>query len=183
MTRILSLDGGKNSGISLGYYDALTPYRLLERWQVHGGVRGFLRWATEVLPTLAVDEIVVERFVLSADNEFTAELQPVEIDGAIETLMHLGVWPDVTTTWLGREKKGSLTGYPATAKTKAQRQRIRFDFLERFGLFKPGTENDDSNDSIVQALVYLKLQRHYPTMITFWPPTRHLTLVQDKAAA
>jgi len=167
MTYLLSIDPGKNSGIALGYYDSLTPYRLLERWQVHGGLEGFLAWwdSTDV----EFNEVVCERFVL-ANNEFTADITPKAIEGALVTLLR---HEDVPIAWQPRGDKALLTGYPEKARTKAQRQRVRFDFLDRFGLFKPGTENDDSNDAITHALVYLKRRRHMPTLLAMWPPHKN----------
>jgi hypothetical protein len=168
MTEILSIDPGKNSGVCLGHYDSLTPYRLIERWQVHGGLEGFLEWwDAERIP---FEELVVERFIL-ANNEFTADITPKEIEGAIKTIMRYEA-PQVPVFWQPRTDKALLTGYPDSAKTKAQKQRVRFDFLDRFGLFKAGTENDDSNDAVTHALVNLKKRRHMPTMMAFWPPRR-----------
>jgi hypothetical protein len=166
MTHLLSIDPGKNTGIALGYYDSLTPYRLLERWQVHDGFDGFITWWYAA--RIHIDELVVEKFIL-ANNDFTADITPKEIEGAIKALL----WDDpLPTWWQPRTDKALLTGYPDSAKTKAQKQRVRFDFLDRFGLFKPGSENDDSNDAITHSLVNLKKRRHMPTMMAFWPPRR-----------
>lgn len=180
MTRMLSIDPGGNTGIALGYYDATTPYQLLQRWQVHGGVRGFTQWVvTNPDETSHIDELVVEKFILSEDNEFAADITPLLIEGAIEALIETGyLSPALHVIWQPRTKKGDLTGYPPEAVTKDQRQRVRFDFLERFGLFKAGTENDDSNDAITHALVSLKLRKHLPTMRLYWPPRRRLAVVE-----
>lgn len=165
MTLLLSIDPGKNTGISLGFYDATTPYQLHERWQVHGGLRGFIRWWEQERP--AFDELVCEKFIL-ADNEFDADLTPVEIEGALQVL-HRGF-----ILWQPRTDKAVLTGYPKSATTKAQRQRVRFDFLEHYGMFRAGTDNDDSNDAITHALVSLKRRRHLPTLRAYWGPKRGL---------
>lgn len=166
MTHLLSIDPGGNTGVALGFYDALTPYRLLQRWQVHGGLEGFAHWWESTV--IEWDELVVERFILDPNNQFTADLTPKEIEGYLRGEMG----PDdyALIIWQPRTDKAALTGYPASANTKAKRQRVRFDFLKRFGMFKPGTENDDSNDAIVHAIVSLKKRRHYPTMMAFWPP-------------
>ena len=75
---------------------------------------------------------------------------------------------EIQPTWQLRTAKGELVGYPATAKTPAQRQRVRFDFLDRFGLYAEGEDNIDSNDAITHALVYLKARKHMPTMRKYW---------------
>lgn len=171
MTYQLSIDPGLNSGIALGFYDSLTPYRLIHRWQIHEGLDGFLDWWDA--ESIGFDELVVEKFIL-ASNVFTADITPKAIEGAIITLMRYQA-PHVPIMWQPRTDKSALTGYPESAKTKAQRQRVRFDFLDRFGLFKPGAENDDSNDAITHALVSLKKRRHMPSMMAFWPPKRKPT--------
>lgn len=167
MTHILSIDPGKNSGIALGYYDAITPYRLLERWQVHSGTEGFIRWFEDEMPR-SVDELVVEKFVLDGQNQFTADLAPKEIEGVLK---YVSANEGIPIIWQPRTDKAALIGYRPEQITKAQRQRARFDFLKRFGMFRPGTEFDDSNDAIVHALVSLKRRKHGPTLMAMWPPT------------
>ncbi len=161
MTRLLSIDPGRNTGVALGYYDEQTAYTLEDRWQVHGGLDGFINWWRYDRPLF--DELVVERFDL-ADNEFKADLTPVHIEGALRCMFtgHVAYQP--------RTDKGRLTGYPPEAKEKHQRERIRNLWLDQFGLFVPGEDNQDSNDAIVHALVYLKQRRHLPTMRHYWPP-------------
>lgn len=167
MTYLLSIDPGLNTGAALGFYDAVTPYRLLERYQIHDGVPGFVNWWEK--NDIAADEIVCEKFILAEENDFDADLTPVQVEGALMTLTRhypVPIW------WQDRTAKGGLIGYTKEQKvgTLALRQRARFDFLERFGMFVAGTENDDSNDAITHALVNLRRRKHYPTMMAFWPP-------------
>lgn len=161
MTRILSVDPGLNTGVSLGYYDATTPYRQLQRWQVHHGPEGFIDWIERECPEY--DEVVVERYVYSDDE--VGDIVGVPIEGVV-------LWDarkrGAQVIWQDRTHKGRLIGYPPEAVTKAQRQRVRFDFLERFGFFLPGTENDDTNDAITHAIVSLKVRNHMPTLRAFW---------------
>lgn len=167
MTYLLSIDPGQSTGIALGYYDSITPYRLEQRWNVLGGVDGFIEWWWENQGGEIANELVVEQFHLDPTNQFSADLTPVAIEGALAALN----WDDgIQITWQGRDMKGNMIGYPASARTKTQRQRVRFDFLDRFGLFAKGAHNDDSQDAITHALVYLKRRKHMPTMLAFWPP-------------
>lgn len=172
MTRILSIDPGKNTGIALGSYSDESPYELLQRWQVHGGVEGFKAWWAG---SPSYDVLVVEKFVLSGENDFAADLTPKEIEGALCMALTPLEWHHVV--WQPRTDKARLIGYPKTADTKAKRQRVRFNFLKKHGLFAPGTENDDSNDAITHALVHLKVIMHRPTLMTYWPPRRSLDLI------
>jgi hypothetical protein len=163
MTHLLSLDPGLNSGVALGWYSPITPYQLLDRWQVHNGLPGFVQWWENERPDY--DELVVEKFILSGSNDFTADLTPVEIEGALRVLLG-DEYENVM--WQPRQDKGLLCGYPTDAKTPDQRQRVRFDFLDRFGLYVPGEDNIDSMDAICHALVSLKRRKHMPTMRKYW---------------
>lgn len=181
MTYIFSLDPGKNSGAALGYCDDNTEYRLIRRWQIHGGLEGFAGWCEGDGGQYIrhVDERVVERFILSPDNEFTADLTPKEIEGYLRGVLTADEYAAIT--WQSRTLKALLTGYPKTATSKAKKQRVRFDFLKRFDLFEPGTDNDDSNDAIVHALVFLKKRRHLPTLRHYWPPRRSTGLIHTES--
>ena len=175
MTGLLTIDPGVNSGIALGWYDLVTPYRVVERWQVHDGLSGFIEWWEATFRELWINEIVCESFSLREENKFAPDVTPLRIEGALEALLsvhksHSGWRPSLT--YQPPSAKGGLTGYSpkAQAGTKAMRQRERFDFLDRFGMFKPGTENDDTHDAITHALVSLKRRKHAPTLRAFWPP-------------
>lgn len=164
MTRILSVDPGENTGIALMHYDALTPLRLERRWQVHNGLNGFIGWARQNGDIIAtVDEWLVEKFIFDP-NADAADLSGVPIEGVIGWLADQH---DVPVIWQSRMDKSGLIGYPESAKTKALRQRARFDFLDRIGMFRPGEEYTDSNDAIVHALVSLKRRKHRPTL-NYW---------------
>lgn len=176
MTLLLSVDPGKSTGIALGYYDAITPYLLLERWNVLGGLEGFIDWwdaAHYKDGPLSGGmhehqyDLVVEQFRLDSRNEFTADLAPVQIEGAI--VAKNGSTYCRPIVWQPRTDKAVLTGYPKDCVTKTQRQRHRFDFLERFGLFAAGSRNDDSNDAVCHALIFLKRAKHAPSLHAFWP--------------
>lgn len=162
MTYLFAADPGLNTGLALGYYDAVTPYQLLDRWQVHHGLEGFLRWL-ESYGGEAPDEIVVEKFVYERGAD--ADISGVPIEGAI------ALWArqiGAAVIWNTRFDKAALTGYPDKAVSKAQRQRVRFDWLEERGFFKGGTDNDDTNDAITHSLVSLKNRRHMPTLRAYW---------------
>ncbi|MDF2506277.1 MAG: hypothetical protein K0Q52_136 [Microbacterium sp.] len=165
MTLILGVDPGGNTGVALAYYDATTPVQILDRWQVHNGVEGFIDWLESGVCEIP-DEIVYEKFLYDEEAD-GADFVGIPIEGVLAWWARkIGARLIVQT----RFSKGELVGYPPAAKTKAQRQRVRFDFLERHGMFKAGTENDDSNDAITHIVVSLRKRRHVPTMKRFWPP-------------
>ncbi|ALJ19569.1 hypothetical protein [Microbacterium sp. No. 7] len=158
--RLLAVDPGLQTGVTLGWYDDTTPYQLLERWQIGGGLTGFIDWVRKNGWPQLVDKIVVEKFV-ARRNDFVADIAGVPIEGVIAWLAREH---GQEVHWQTRTDKGRLTPYPKEANTLTRRQRVRFDFLKRFGLFAPGTQNDDSNDCITHSLVYLKRTRHEPTL-------------------
>lgn len=170
MSLIACVDPGLNTGATIGYFDAISPYRLLERFQIHGGEEGFKAWLEE--GHLAdVDVLICEKFVL-ANNEFVADTIPLLLEGILIGAQRWGggIVADVPIVWYENRMKSALTGYPQEANTKSRRKRVRFDFLKRFGLFAAGTEFDDSNDCVVYSLIYLKLAKHMPTLMAFWRP-------------
>ncbi len=167
MTRFLTADPGLATGVALGYYDATTPYQLLGRWQVPHGIRGWVDWKLKVGYGLGVSELLYEKFIFSPDE--VADYSGIPIEGSIE---EWGIVEGIPVIVQDRTHKGRLTGYPPEAKSKTERQRVRFDFLEQHGLFLPNTDNDDSNDAITHALVSLKARNHLPTMRRYWPPAR-----------
>lgn len=179
LSYILSIDPGLNTGAALGYFDATTPYRLIERFQIHGGASGFTEWWRTTSHHSMADLLVVESFNLREENNFAADLTPKEVEGAIIALLTFESEWHARPIFQPPSDKGRLIGYSDKAKngTKAMRQRERFNFLDRFGLFRKGTENDDSNDAITHALVYLKRAGHHPTQATYWPPRQQPTFL------
>ena len=168
---LMTIDPGKSTGIVLGYYDAITPYRLLERWNVLGGLEGFLYWWEEhiISGETVFDELVVESFCLDPDNEFSADLTPVHIEGALMTIMRDS---DIPIIWQPRTDKAALKPYPPDCKTTTQRQRFRFDFLDQYGMFAKGEASTDSNDAVTHSLVHMKKIGHAPSLLAFWKPRR-----------
>jgi hypothetical protein len=170
MTYILAVDPGLETGACLGFYDATTPFQLVERWQIHGGVDGYIDWV-ESGAARHYQEVVYEKFIFSPNEP--ADFSGVPIEGVIhwDARLHRA-----SVLEQDRRHKGSLIGYPDNVTDKDQRQRLRFDWLEEHGLFRAGTGNDDSNDAVTHALVSLKLRRHMPTMRAFWPSRRGLAV-------
>ncbi|MEV5068935.1 hypothetical protein MRBLMI12_000492 [Microbacterium sp. LMI12-1-1.1] len=177
MTRALWVDPGLMTGIALSYYDATTPYQLLQRWQIGRGIHGWIDWKLNVGIHLGIDELGYEKFILGQEEDAQLSGDPlagVPIEGSIH---EWGIVAGIPVMIQDRTHKGSLIGYPTPARSKAERQRVRFDWLEEHGLFEAGTGNDDSNDAITHGIVNLKIRHHVPTMRHFWPPRRRLDVV------
>lgn len=162
MPRLLSIDPGKSTGWCIGEYSDTKPWTLLDRGEVLDGLEGFTHWWQKMRPD--THELLVERFVLDPSNQFVADLTPKQIEGALYVL-----WGQrAPITWQLRSDKAALCGYPPSAKTKAQRQRVRFDWLRERGLYLPGTQHDDSNDAITHSIVRMKRLNHMPTLRHYW---------------
>ena len=173
MTKILSLDPGFSTGFALGFFDAITPYQLLDRGQVLNGADGFADWLLQG-NALDVDVIVCESFRLLGKNKFVADTIPLLLEGILWG-MHAhpkSVIAQTPIVWQSAADKATLIGYPDSADTPDRRQRLRFKFLAKHGLHAPGKRNDDSNDAICHALVYLKRREHMPTTLALWPDRR-----------
>jgi hypothetical protein len=165
VTVVCSVDPGLNTGVVLGYYDPITPLQITARWQVHRGLAGFLDWIESgELRAGDVDEWIVERFIFDPGAQ-AVDLAGVPIEGVVAYLAGISGAPVI---WHTRADKSGLVGYPESAKTKKQRQRVRFDFLQSCGMFAAGTENDDTNDAAAHALVSLKRRRHMPTLRAYF---------------
>lgn len=178
MIKMLGLDPGESTGWAKGWYDAITPFTLTDRGEVLGGEEGFKHFLLNG-GAYDVDIIVCEKFVL-LKHEFVANTSPLVLEGILIG-MHAhpeSVVASVPLVWQTALDKASLINYPDSADTADKRQRLRFQWLERFGLFKAGTAHDDSNDAITHLLVYLKNADHRPTMMKHWGPrSRRLALV------
>lgn len=167
MTLTLAVDPGLMTGVALGYYSATEPYQLVNRWQVPGGIRGWVDWKCSVGLRLGIQEAVYEKFIFSPDE--TADYSGVPIEGSIEEWGIIHGFPVIQQD---RTHKGQLIGYTPEQNDKASRQRARFDWLESHGLFRAGTNNDDTNDAVCHALISLKLRRHLPTLKRYWGGSR-----------
>lgn len=150
---LLSFDPGKASGISLGYYDDHTPYTLKKAWIVPGGADGFRTWWTEEYAPLEVEPAVVvsEKFKTRVGVAF-ADTTPLDVE---QTMLEFGLRPH----WQPPSHKSLCSD----------------TILKREGLWQTGkdvnwTDGRDANDSTIHALVFLKLQRHIPTIGKYWPP-------------
>ena len=164
---LLTIDPGKSTGIVLGVFGEHVPYTRIGYWQVEGGTEGFCDWYLEHdggmvdvvdhLVTLFGEDggglqrrvkfdKVVEKFILNPGNTFTADLTPVEIQGA---LMAFGEYP----IWHNRTDKVL----------------VKDEVLKRNDLWLTGSmveckDARDVNDATVHALAHMMKIRHKPTL-------------------
>lgn len=150
MTYTLSIDPGMATGIALGSFTDTTPWELVDRWIVKGGVEGFIHWYYAVAPVQALmGRWVSERFVLR-DNDFIANCEPLRIEGA---MLAFGLNP--------------------IFQLRTDKALCKDDVLKEHGLWTTGkmvghVDGRDANDAIIHALAYMKKQKHYPTLRKYW---------------
>lgn len=164
---LLSVDPGKSTGIALGLYGEHVPYTRIKFWQVEGGTEGFCDWyldhdggmvdVVDHLVTLFGEDgggekrrvrfqKVVEKFILNPGNTFTADLTPVEIQGALMAFGEAPVWHNRTDKVLVKDsvlKENDLWVTGAMVECKDGR---------------------DVNDATIHALAHMIKLRHKPTL-------------------
>lgn len=169
MTQLWSFDLGEASGVVLGSFHPDAPYEPVAAWQIDGGAQGlkdFLEnkeyWRTGgggfFPPSSAI--AVCEKFILNPGNEFQADLEGVIGEGVL-----LAKWNAVAPIiWQPRSKK--FMGYGETTTKRAD------EILKAGGLWQepPPNHEDarDVNDALIHALVYLRDQRHVPTLSRYF---------------
>lgn len=170
---LLSIDPGKSTGIALGVYGDKVPYTRIKYWQIEGGTDGFCEWYEEHdggmvdvvdhLVTLfgedgggkqrkARFEKVVEKFILNPGNTFTADLTPVQIEGALIAYNEDPIWHNRTDKAL-----------------------VKDEVLKKNDLWLTGTmvecaDARDANDATIHALAHMLKIRHMPTLKEYFKP-------------
>jgi hypothetical protein len=170
---VLTIDPGKSTGIVLGVYGEKVPYTRIQYWQVEDGTQGFCEWYEEHdggmvdvidhLVTLFGEnggglkrkvsfQKVVEKFILNPGNNFTADLTPVQIEGALIAY--------------GEEVKWH---------SRTDKALVKDEVLKRNDLWLTGTmvecaDARDANDATIHALAHMLKLRHRPTLEHYFKP-------------
>jgi len=183
MTTLLFIDPGKTTGAALGYYDAITPYRRIDAWEIQGGLRGFLEWweninlgamgGSEVCKQVLFAEKGAEKFVPISHGSFSHTLDstlPLVIEGALITL---GLMPDYPDPAWRSPAKMYFMGAPgdslATKKKKAQTM-LKAHSLWATGKEHGHTDGADVVSATLHSIAYLRDRKHAPTLRAFSPP-------------
>jgi len=145
MTRIISWDPGKITGVARGYYDEETPYTLenamaLDFYQISEMFWNSTSDAREV--------VVIERFVPRGGQPFAPDLEGVQIEGM---LRHF--YQPEQIFW----------------QTRTDKVHVPDRILKEHGLWQTGSDvlwedGRDANDAIIHALAHLKKNSHLPTL-------------------
>jgi hypothetical protein len=149
MTYLWSFDPGFATGAALGYYDDETPYKIHATWSIPDGLDGFIDWLGSWGPT-RYDDVVVERFII--DGTITGVWAP-QIEGALSLF---AFQEGFNITWHLRSDKSMLTAGDEPTRNKWLKARF------------PDMKTQHERDAVTHSLVYLKRQRHLPTLKQYW---------------
>jgi hypothetical protein len=145
VTFVYAVDPGKATGFAILRYDDETPATVVNVKVLTdlSSVGHYARVAGSEGHT-----VVVEKFVLSAGNEFTADLTAKEVEGVLK--YHLGdsiVW-----------------------RSRADKAQVPDQTLKDYGMWVTGTDVDwedgrDANDAIKHGLGHIAFtEKHIPTL-------------------
>lgn len=140
---MLSLDPGGKTGISIIDFDD-NDINLVYFAEVEKGLNGFIEWHKLVKQTYKWDFVVCEDFTLRPSVRFP-DLSPVYIIGALTAL----------------EDPNNIIFQQPQQKPLCDDSR-----LKTLGFHKPGLGH--ANDAIRHGIVYLRNQRHIPTLKKGW---------------
>ena len=184
---LLSIDPGLSSGIALFRYSDIDPAILIEKWQITGGIDGFLEWLEPhyMYPdheyvlggaemgfegcswreiggeTLAV---TVEKFTPRQALTLDAA-EPMLIEGA---LIALGIVPKYTPPKHPNWAQPSAQ-YFAGGKTLPEKKKRQHKWLKDWGFYVTGKDvgckdADDVRSAISHGLAWFRRQKHMPTI-------------------
>ena len=140
MTKILGLDPGVTTGWAIIEYHEDSPPVLLDCGQVTEGHYGFIQY-WNFFPDF--DKVVCESFTLR-EGIRGVNIEPAYVIGALEAL------------------KPAEIHY----QSPALKSLCDNDALKRMGAYVKGKQH--ARDAIRHAMVYLKVNRHLPTLRLGW---------------
>lgn len=146
MKRLLSLDPGKTTGMSIWMYDAETPLTKIAHGQIEGGVEGFLEYFYPSNMFMPWDVIVSESFVLDGRTP-NPDITPLKIEGILEA-------------------HAFRTGCQLRFQRNNFKAHVDDDKLKKFSFYVKGMPH--SNDSMRHALAYMKTSYHRPTLDAYF---------------
>ena len=146
MKRLLALDPGKTTGMSIWTYDADTPLTKVGHGQIEGGVDGFLEYFYPSNMFMPWDVIVSESFVLDGRTP-NPDVTPLKIEGILEA-------------------HAFRTGCQLRFQRNNFKAHVDNDLLKRNSLYIPGMPH--AMDSMRHALAFMKTSYHTPTLNAYF---------------
>lgn len=151
MTSLISIDPGMMTGVVFGRYSESERFEVEDRWQVGGGLQGALVDLENITDST---EITCEKFSPrpGARSWKLVELEPLRIEGALETLYGSRVH------WRKPEQRKLVGDLSRTER-----------FLKATGYWTLPSEvgqkdANDANAAMMHALGYLRDRGHRPTI-------------------
>lgn len=143
--RFLSLDPGGTTGFAIINYGR-TQAPVVERMgQIEGGLEGFIKWY-DMNGRYDWSFTVCESFILRP-GVHGADITPAYVIGALEAL------------------EAAYGAVPVYQKP-SQKKLCEDDVLKRIGMYQVGKPH--ANDAIRHGIIYLRNQKHLPTLKLAW---------------
>lgn len=145
MSRIITLDPGKITGVATGWFSDVDPLTVRS---VHA-----IEYSKIVTPAWwdwvdgQFDVVVSEKFELR-NNDFAADLHPVRIEGMMDLMLP----------------------YRVVYRSPALKSQVKDDILKEHGLWKTGKDVDwedgrDVNDALIHMIGHVAFtMKHVPTL-------------------
>lgn len=143
---LLCIDPGGTTGVSILNYSDTGEPKLWFYLQVENGLEGFIKFYRAMEPMYNWGEIVCESFTLRPGIKFP-DLSPVYIIGALEAMV---------------KHTQKIIYQPPSSKPICND-----DVLKRIGMHQRGKGH--VNDSTRHGIIYLRNQKHLPTIKMAWP--------------
>ena len=150
MTKIMSVDPGKRTGVALVHFNDTMPAGYDNSWDVPGGLEGWAAWITEHQDLFLYREffIVYESFTLREGVHGVCTDAP-EVIGAV-------------LTW-AKDWDVPAVPQPPAGRMKAVPNKV----LDKFHKFRGNAERNEK-EAFRHAVWYLKNAKHLPTIRKGW---------------
>ena len=152
MTKIMSVDPGKRTGVVYLTFDDTTPAEIVDSWDIPGGAQGFLDFLeTHKQPPRTpepVDFVVYESFTVREGVHGVGTDAP-EVIG-------------VLLSWLN-ELELPAASQPPAGRKKAVPDKVLYKFYRFWG-----KQDRNAKEAARHGLWYLKNAKHMPTIRKGW---------------
>ncbi len=152
MTKIMSVDPGKRTGVVFVTFDDESPMQLVDSWDIPGGAHGFMdfldTYAQPARTPEPVDFVVYESFIPREGVHGVGTDAP-EVIG-------------VLLAWAGNRRIAAVPQPPA-GRMKAVPNKV----LDKFWYFH-GNQDRNVKEAARHAVWYLKNAKHLPTIQKGW---------------
>ena len=174
MKNLLSIDPGVSTGVALFRYSDVEPATLEDKWQIEGGIEGFLDWFRDVWEVRYEEATVVaEKFtpLQNAGHNLTMKsVEPLVIEGA---LVAFGIMPPYQIGGNNPQWQRPSQMYFTGGKTLPEKKKRANAWLKDNGFYVTGKDvgrkdADDVRSAMLHGITWFRAQRHMPTLTAYF---------------